>query len=150
MAQSLSKNYLHIVFSTKNREHVLTPAVQLDLHSYMATILKEKNCPAIQIGGTNDHVHMLFVLDKSVTLSDMVRETKANSSRWLKTQSPDLQHFLWQGGFGAFSVSQSDVSSVSNYIRNQEKHHQKLSFQDELRTLLNRYEIDFDEAYIWD
>ena len=150
MPQSLSKNYIHLVFSTQDRRPFLTHATRPDLFAYTTNMMKNMNCPVFQIGGVEDHIHILFSLDKNIALSKLVNDLKTNSSKWLKTKSDNLIDFAWQHGYGAFSVSQSDIESVKEYVQNQTKHHEKMSFQDELRTLLKRYEIEFDEKYLWD
>jgi REP element-mobilizing transposase RayT len=150
MPQSLAKNYIHLVFSTQDRRPFLTHATRPDLFAYITNLMKNMNCAVFQVGGVEDHIHVLFSLDKNIALSKFVNDLKTNSSKWLKTKSDNLIDFAWQRGYGAFSVSQSDLESVKEYIQNQVKHHEKMSFQDELRTLLQRYEIEFDEQYLWD
>jgi REP element-mobilizing transposase RayT len=150
MAQSLAKNYIHLVFSTQDRRPFLTHATRPDLFAYITNLMKNMNCAVFQVGGVEDHIHVLFSLDKNIALSKFVNDLKTNSSKWLKTKSDNLIDFAWQRGYGAFSVSQSDLESVKEYIQNQVKHHEKMSFQDELRTLLKRYKVDFDEKYLWD
>jgi putative transposase len=102
----------------------------------------------IEIGGTSDHVHLLARLSPTLAISDVLRHTKANSSRWINETFHDEESFGWQRGFGAFSVSGSNVDAVRKYIRNQEEHHKVLTFQDEFRALLVRHEVDFDEQYL--
>jgi REP element-mobilizing transposase RayT len=150
MPQSLAKNLIHLVFSTKNRERLITDSVRSDLHAYMATVLKNMDCPAILINSVDDHVHLLFLLHRTVALSTAVGDLKATSSKWIKTQSPEFRNFSWQAGFGAFSVSQSNVPSVRRYIENQAEHHRKVSFQDELRSFLEKHDVAYDERYLWD
>ena len=150
MPQSFTKTYIHLVFSTKDRRPFLTHGTRNDLYAYTANLLKNLESPAIQIGGIEDHIHVLLSLGRNTSVSKLVNDLKSNSSKWLKTKSTDLADFAWQRGYGAFSVSQSDVAAVTDYIQHQQKHHEKMSFQDELRTLLQRYEIDYDEKYMWD
>ncbi len=150
MPQSLSRILIHLVFSTKNREPILTSAVMAELHPYLAGTLDNIQCPSLQVGGVGDHVHMLFGLSRTRTIAEVVEALKTSSSKWLKGKAPDLTNFHWQSGYGAFSVSQSDAETVVAYIRNQEQHHQKMSFQDEYRRLLERYQIACDEKYVWD
>lgn len=150
MPQSLSRILIHLVFSTKNRERVLSPGIQSELHPYLAGILDNIQCPSLQVGGVEDHVHMLFGLSRTRTMADVVETVKTSSSKWIKTKDAGSADFRWQSGYGAFSVSQSDADAVISYIRNQARHHQKMTFQDEYRRLLERYQVAFDERYMWD
>ena len=149
MPQSLAKILVHIVFSTKFRTPVLNADVGRELHAYLAGILKQCNSPAIRIGGTADHVHILCNLSRTLALANVVEEIKTGSSKWLKTKGPEFRTFHWQNGYGAFSVSQSAVDAVVRYIDNQEDHRRQ-SFQDEYRALLERYQVAYDERYVWD
>ena len=151
MSQSLAKNLIHLIFSTKNRESLLNESLRPDLHAYMVTVLKNLECPVLIINSVNDHVHILFLLHRTVTLCSVVGYIKSTSSRWLKTQSDGvLAGFAWQAGYGAFSVSESNVATVKTYIANQEVHHRKTSFQDELRSFLAKHGVKYDEHYLWD
>lgn len=149
MSQSLVKNLLHLVFSTKHRSLWIPPAVRDGLYAYQAGIFKEWESPAIVIGGGEDHVHVLFALSKNHALIKIVEEVKKGSSKWMKTETGNVD-FYWQNGYAAFSVSQSNVEVVKQYIQNQEEHHRKMTFQDELRALLERHQVAFDERYVWD
>jgi putative transposase len=148
--QSLSRILIHLVFSTKNRACVFTPAIQTELHPYLAGILDNIECPSLQVGGIEDHVHLLFGLSRTRDIANVVETVKTSSSKWIKTKGTEFADFHWQSGYGAFSVSQSDAGKVVAYIRNQMRHHQKMTFQDEYRQLLERYHIVFDEKYVWD
>ncbi len=150
MSQSLAKNLIHLIYSTKDRRAVLDDAVGEELHRYSAGILTDLNSPALFIGSVADHVHVLFNLHRTKALADVVMEVKRGSSKWLKTKGGHLADFAWQNGYGAFSVSQSSVPQVRDYILGQASHHKQTSFQDELRAFLRRYEIEFDEQYVWD
>lgn len=150
MPQSLSRVLIHLVFSTKNRERILTPAIQSELHPYLAGILDNIDCPSLQVGGVEDHVHLFFGLSRTRTMSEVVETVKTSSSKWIKTKGPQFAGFHWQSGYGVFSVSQSDADTVVAYIRNQEHHHRKMTFQDEYRRLLEKYRVTFDEKYVWD
>ena len=151
MPQSLSKLYVHLVFSTKGRTQTLPKQHLAEVHAYMAEILNNHGCPAIQVGGTADHVHILFLLGKQVNLSDIVRTVKSSTSRWINEKNGSLLHrFYWQDGYGAFSVSNSHVDAVVAYIKGQEEHHRKASFQDEFRRLCELYDAGLDERYAWD
>ena len=148
MPQSLSKILVHLIFSTKHREPTINDAVRSPLHAYLVGILDNLNCPSLQTGGTNDHVHILFALGRTITVSDVVEEVKKGSSKWMKTQ--DVPTFTWQAGYGAFSVGESQAATVVRYIQRQEEHHRHLSFQDEFRRFLEKYHVAFDERYVWD
>lgn len=151
MAQSLSQVYLHIVFSTKHRQNLLADeTVRKEMHAYLAAILKAYDSPALLVGGIADHVHLLCVLSRKETIARIVGEAKRGSSKWIKTKGPGYARFQWQNRYGAFSVSYSQVATVRDYIARQEQHHQKMTFQDELRALLVKHKIEFDEQYVWD
>ena len=150
MAQSLARNLIHLIYSTKHREPLLIPAIHPKLFAYQAGVLRECDSPAIVIGGDVDHIHALFILSKNRTLCDVIESVKKTSSKWIKTQGSSFAGFHWQNGYGAFSVSQSQVSRVRQYIVNQQTHHRAMTFQDEFRLFLKRYGIEHDELYVWD
>jgi putative transposase len=150
MPQSLSNLLTHVIFSTKNREPLLSESIRSELHAYMSGILNNINCPSIQVGGIEDHVHVFFRLSRTATVAEVLETLKTSSSKWIKTRGCAFSNFHWQTGYGAFSISQSDAEAVIAYIRNQPEHHRKISFQDEYRRFLDRYEIPFDERYVWD
>jgi len=149
--QSLAKILVHTVFSTKDRRPILRDKPLRDeLHRYLGGALAHLGCQPVIVGGVADHVHLLCALSRTCEPSAMVKEVKRGSSIWLKTKSPGLADFGWQNGYGMFSLGFSQLDSVRSYIARQEEHHQKVSFQDEFRRLLRRYEIAFDERYVWD
>lgn len=151
MSQSLVKNLVHLVYSTKHRKPWLPDDVRDRLFAYQAGIFKRWESPAVVIGGVEDHVHALFLLSKNYALKKIVEEVKKGSSKWMKTDEGSRnKNFLWQRGYAAFSVSQSNVEEVRKYIENQAEHHRRMSFQDELRLLFQRHGIEFDERYVWD
>jgi REP element-mobilizing transposase RayT len=150
MAQSFASILVHLIYSTKNREPWLTPALNPELYAYQAAVLKEMGCPALVINDTADHVHTLFRLGRTVALCDVVEEVKKSSSRWLKTKGPALAGFAWQAGYGAFSLGESSVPAARRYIEGQKEHHRKRTFQDEFRAFLAKYRIEYDERYVWD
>src|SRR5258706_6795478 len=150
MPQSLSRILIHLVFSTKNRVGILNPKIQAELHPYLAGVLNGIDCPSLQVGGVEDHVHLLFGLSRTRTVAQVVETVKTSSSKWIKTKGPALAQFHWQAGYGAFSVSQSNANAVIGYIQNQAEHHRKVTFQDEYRKFLRRYQIAYDEKYVWD
>ena len=151
MPQSLSAVYVHLVFSTKERRPFLRDkAVRDSLHAYMGGVSKTLECPPLIVGGVEDHVHLLCRFGRTITQAEWVKELKRVSNGWLKEQGGDYADFEWQGGYADFSVSQSNLEQVKHYIASQEEHHRKMTFQDELRTLLHKHEIEFDERYVWD
>jgi putative transposase len=150
MPQSLAKNLIHLVFSTKHREPLLSDAVRPALHAYLASVFKNLQSPVLALNSVPDHVHILFSLHRTVALSTAVEDAKKSSSKWLKTQSPDLAALAWQAGYGAFSVSESAVETVTHYIAIQAEHHRKVTFQDEFRAFLAKHKLDYDERYLWE
>jgi REP element-mobilizing transposase RayT len=145
MPQSLAFLLAHLIFSTKDRAPLLTANVRADLHSYLATIARNADCECYRVGGVADHVHIAVRLSRTITLAKLIQDLKTSSSHWLKTQSPALQHFSWQKGYGAFSVSPADLEPLRHYIDSQEDHHRKRTYQEEYRTFLVKYGVDFDE-----
>ena len=157
MGQSLVKNYLHIVFSTKHRQSLIFPTIEPELHSYLGGILNNLECNPIKIGGYTDHIHVLCLLSKKIALMKLLEEMKSHSSKWIKTKDERLKNFYWQDaclagrqGYGAFSVNPSEVDVVIAYIENQHEHHKNKTFQDEYRAFLKKYNVDYDERYVWD
>lgn len=150
MSQSLSKILVHLIYSTKHRDPVLTAEVQPKLWEYQAGIFKNLGSPAIEIGGTADHVHALFEMSRTRELCDVIEDVKKGSSRWIKTQGATFHDFHWQGGYGAFSVSPIHAAIVRRYILDQESRHRELTFQDEFRKFLKDYDVPYDERYVWD
>jgi REP element-mobilizing transposase RayT len=150
MAQSLARLHLHLIFSTKNRERVITDGIRESLHAYMATVLQNFGCPPVLINSVEDHVHVLFELSRTVAVSSAVEDVKKASSKWIKTQGEQFAGFAWQAGYGVFAVSESNVPVVREYIANQQEHHRRKSFQEEYRAFLERHQIAFDERYVWD
>lgn len=150
MSQSLVKNLVHLVYSTKHREPWIPKEHREALWAYQAGIFKAMESPALIIGGVEDHVHALFALSKNQALAKVVEEVKKGSSKWMKSDGPRLKQFSWQAGYAAFSVSQSNVEAVAKYIGDQERHHRKMTFRDELRALFTRHAVEFDERYVWD
>lgn len=151
MPQSLRQIYVHLVFSTKHREpFLLDPAIREETHAYLVGACRNWNCPSLQVGGVADHVHVLCRLSRSVTISDLVRELKRGSSKWLKERWPQFSSFYWQNGYGAFSISPGHVEALCGYIANQERHHQNESFQEEFLRLLKLHSLEYDTRYVWD
>jgi putative transposase len=150
MPQSFARIQVHLVFSTKHREPTLNDGVRGSLHAYMAVVLQNMNCPAVLINSVADHIHILFELGRTRSVSEVVEDVKKASSKWLKTQGTELAGFAWQSGYGAFAVSESNVTDVREYIEQQREHHRHKSFQEEYRALLKRHRMTFDETYVWD
>ncbi|EKD28796.1 MAG: transposase [uncultured bacterium] len=150
MGQSLVKNYIHIVFSTKNRDPLIHPSYEEELHSYLGGICKNLECHPIKIGGYIDHIHMLCMLSKKIALMKLLEEVKSHSSKWMKSKDESLKNFYWQDGYGAFSVNPTEVDTVNTYISNQHEHHSKKTFQDEYRLFLKKYQVEYNELYVWD
>lgn len=150
MGQSLVKNYVHIVFSTKYRQPLITEEIEKELYNYMLEICRRLNCDPIIIGGFTDHIHILCKLSTRIPLMKLLEEVKAHSSKWIKTKGIEFANFYWQNGYGAFSVTPSDMDRLINYIKNQKQHHSKSTFQNEYRLILKKYDMPYDERYVWD
>lgn len=150
MPQSLVKNYIHIVFSTKNRQPFIDKSIKDELHAYLGGACKELGCPVLAVGGVEDHVHILCLLSKNIALSELVGKVKANSSKWIKTKGEQYANFYWQNGYGGFSVNPTETEVVIKYIQNQEEHHKKRTFKEEYRLFLKKYQVEYDERYVWD
>jgi REP element-mobilizing transposase RayT len=150
MPQSLSKVYVHIVFSTKNRYPFIDKSIETDLWEYLGGICRELECNPIQIGGHNDHIHVCCLLSKKITQIHLLEEVKKSSSKWMKTKGFRYQKFYWQDGYGIFSINPSEIEIVVDYIKNQEEHHRKRTFQEELLAFLKKYNVEYDERYLWD
>jgi putative transposase len=138
-----------VIFSTKDRHPTITPKIEPELYAYMGGTAKNMDSPCIAIGGTNNHVHLLISQSKTVALSRLMEEVKKSSSKWIKTKSPTLRTFGWQDGYGAFSVGESQVEALQHYIAGQMERHKKLTFEQELVALLKKYNVQYDERYIW-
>ena len=150
MAQSLVKNYVHIVFSTKNREKVIHPPHEKELHSYIVGICSSAESHAVIVGGYTDHIHILCNLSRKIALMTLIQKIKANSSRWFKTLDVKYADFKWQNGYGSFSVNPHEIDLVIKYIQNQHQHHQNQSFKEEYVAFLKKYDMEFDERYVWE
>ena len=150
MGQSLVKNYVHIIFSTKHREPLILPQIEDELYKYLGGICKQMECTSIRIGGYLDHVHILCMLSKKIALMKLLEEMKSHSSKWMKSKGTMFKNFYWQNGYGAVSVNPAQVDRVITYIENQKEHHKKKTFQNEYKAFLTRYQVEYDERYIWD
>lgn len=150
MPQSLARIPIHLIYSTKHREPLISDSVRDSLHRYQAWILTNLGCVPILINSVEDHIHALFELSRTVTIATVAEEVKKSSSKWMKSQGEEFAEFAWQAGYGAFGVSVSNVDRVRRYIENQREHHRDVSFQEEFRGFLKRHGIAFDERYVWD
>jgi putative transposase len=151
MPQSLAKLWVHLAFATKDRYPFLSDkSLRTETHAYLATVLRSHQCATIIVGGAEDHVYALFALSRNYSVSQVVKEIKRTSSTWIKEKSANQKKFHWQSGYGAFSVSQSQLGQVVSYIERQEEHHRHVTFQDEYRAFLKKYCVDYDERYVWD
>lgn len=142
--------HLHIVFSTKDRVPLIDPEWQARMYSYAGGIARANKCTLLAAGGMPDHVHFLVQQHPTLSTSDLLRLIKANTSGWVHRTFPSAGDFAWQRGFGAFSVSLSNISRVRRYIDNQAEHHKRMTFQEEFIALLQRHEIEYDPRYLWD
>jgi REP element-mobilizing transposase RayT len=150
MAQSLAKLLVHLIYSTKHRAKLLPHEPYKELHAFCGGVLKNHKCHLIEMNNVADHVHLLFDLHRTEALSDIVRELKASSSKWLKDQSPAYRSFEWQDGFGAFSLGMSQKLGAIAYLQSQQEKHAVISYEDEFRGFLDAYEVVYDERYVWD
>jgi putative transposase len=150
MPQSFSSLHSHIIFSTKHRERWIDPEMKPRLFAYLGGIVKDKGCVLSAAGGMPDHVHLLVSLSREVSVADLLRVVKANSSRWIHETYPQMGAFAWQEGYGVFSVSYSNIDNVKNYLANQEEHHRHRTFQEEFTAFLEKHHIPYDECYVFD
>ena len=150
MPQSLAKVYIHIVFSTKNRQPWITDEIRHRLYAYLGKVCTDQKFPLHQIGGMEDHLHLLVELPRTITIAKIVELVKSHSSRWVKQNFSTYPDFSWQSGYGVFSVDRRTFDAAKQYIANQPEHHKKRGFQEEYLELLERAEIEYDERYLWD
>ena len=150
MSQSLSKLYVQIIFHIKNSSIPIGSEIEDELYAYMASIIKDNESTPIIINGVKNHVHILCLMSKNISLADLVEKVKGQSSRWITTRDKEYKLFKWQGGYAGFSVSKSMVEKTKRYIREQKEHHKKKSYRDELIEFLKLYDVDYDLRYIWE
>ncbi len=150
MPQSLACIPIHFVWSTKDRRPFIKSEIEKELFSYMASIFREYESPALTINGTENHVHILSMLARKITVAKLVEEVKKGSSKWIKTKGVDYQNFYWQNGYAALGIGQTNIESLKRYIANQKEHHRKKTFQQEYIDFLKKYNIEYDERYVWD
>lgn len=140
----------HIVFSTKQRLPLISADLQDELYRYIGGIIRGEGGTLLEIGGTADHIHILAKLKPSKSISEMLNRIKANSSKWANEEKMEIRKFGWQEGYSAFTVSESKVHAVKEYIRNQEQHHRQQDYKQEIEALLERHGVNYDEQYLWD
>lgn len=148
MAQSLCKIYLHIIFHVKTVSPQIANVHLERVHSYIGQLVNNTGCKVIRIGGIGDHVHIVCILARNENVAHLVEEVKRNSSRWIKTLAPTYEHFAWQNGYAVFSISQSQINKVIDYVANQAEHHKKQSFREEYLAFLQLYKIEYDDKYV--
>jgi REP element-mobilizing transposase RayT len=143
-------SYHHCVFSTKERHHLLTPALRQRLWPFLGGIARQNKMKAIEIGGIEDHVHILLSTPSTVSIAKALQLIKGGSSKWVHETFPEHRLFAWQEKYGAFNVSVSQCDTIIAYIKNQQEHHRKMTFQDEFLALLKKHRIEYDPTYLWD
>ena len=149
MSQSLSKLYVHAIFHVKYNEGLIQPENEKELYAYMGGTIKISKSIPIIINGTENHVHVLCIMSKNISLASLLEDIKTNSSRWIKTLGPHYREFAWQGGYAGYSVSQSKVETVKKYIQNQKEHHKTQSFKEEYIQFLKENEVEYNDDYLW-
>ena len=150
MANTYTQIYLHIVFSVKGRENLIKKKWKEELYKYICGIVNGKEQKVYAIGGVGDHIHILVSIKPNIALSDLIRDIKANSSKWINEKGFVLGKFQWQEGFGAFSYAQSQLDAVIAYINNQEQHHLVKTFKDEYLELLQKFNVEYNEKYLFE
>ena len=150
MPQSLSKVYVHIIFSTKNRQNLIDDRIENSLYEYLGGICKGLECNPVKVGGYKNHVHLLCLLSRNVAQMKLLEEIKKQSSKWIKTKGRAYSNFYWQDGYGIFSINHTETDKVIDYIQLQQEHHKHKSFHDEFIAFLKKYQVEYDERYIWD
>jgi len=150
MGQSLVKNYVHLIFSTKQRAPLIHHPIDKELYSYLGGICNRLECQVVVVGGYKDHVHIFCMLSKKIPMVKLIEELKSHSSKWIKTKGEAYKNFYWQNGYAAFSVNPSEIDRVISYITNQHEHHRSKTYKDEYRAFLKKYNVEFDERFVWD
>ncbi len=148
MPQSLSKVYLHIIFSTKKRVPLIHESVRTELQAYLVDGASRIGSFVTELYANSDHVHLLCTLPRVLSIAQFIQKIKSSSSSWLKTKG--IRDFYWQDGYAVFSVSASKVEAVKHYIHNQPEHHKKQTYKDELREFFKKYDVEFSESFVWD
>jgi REP element-mobilizing transposase RayT len=150
MGQSLAQNYIHIIFSVKNRKPLIHESIEQELFQYIGGLCKNLESTPLEVGGYKNHIHILCTLSKKLPLATLIQKVKSRSSKWIKPKGPEYKNFYWQNGYGAFSISSSKVESVRSYIKKQKEHHRNMSFEEEYKDMLKENNVEFDARYIWD
>jgi len=150
MSHTATNLLVHLIFSTKQRRGLIIAEIESDLHAYLGGIVRETGGVALAINGMPDHVHLLVRQPASRSVAEIVRLAKTNSSRWVHERRPRRRDFAWQTGYGAFTVSESGVAAVRDYIARQREHHKRISFQEEFLAFLRKNKIQVDERFLWD
>jgi REP element-mobilizing transposase RayT len=150
MASTLTNLLVHVVFSTKGREPIITNRYRSRLHAYIGGIIRSVDAQSLSIGGMPDHFHLAMKIRSNQALSEFVRKIKANSSKWINENQFCKKKFFWQNGYGGFSVSASQINKVRNYIENQADHHKSKTFKEELIEILDKHSVNYDPKYLWD
>ena len=150
MANTFSQIYIQTVFAVSNRMSLITPVFQKDLYKYISGIVKNQKQKLISINGMPDHVHILIGLRPSMALADLVQEIKSDSTNFINRNKWVHGRFSWQEGYGAFSYGHSQLNTIIRYIQNQEKHHNRRSFKSEYLSLLRKFDIAFEEKYVFE
>ncbi|MGB7837811.1 MAG: transposase [Terrimicrobiaceae bacterium] len=150
MAQSLSKVVIHVIFSTKDHYPWLDANVRPRMHAYLATICRDAGAEVFRIGGVADHVHVVTTLPRTLSQADMLEGITKKSSKWIKSLGSEYRRFYWQRGYGAFSVSPSQLDALLRYVETQEEHHRSRTFQEEYREFLRKHGVEYDERYVWE
>jgi putative transposase len=148
MSHTYISNFIHCVFSTKERRKIIAPEIKERLWFYMGGIARKHKAKIIAIGGTEDHVHLLLSMPTTLSVAKIIQLIKSGSSKWIHDTFPSFRHFEWQEGFGVFTVSYEDINSTTDYINNQERHHKKETFDEEYIAFLKEAGIDYDERYV--
>jgi REP-associated tyrosine transposase len=150
MPTSYSRILIHIIFSTKNRENCIATGIVQELHAYVGGICRKLKSPALAVGGTENHLHAIVSLARSMAVSELAQKVKSGSSRWMKTKAPRCAGFAWQAGYGAFSIGQSQLDHAVGYIAGQREHHKRTTFKEEFLAFLEKYNVDYDPRWLWD
>ncbi len=150
MSDAYTSCHIHYVFSTKERRPLITPDLRERLWAYIGGVARENGMCAVAVGGQADHTHILTRLPATLSIAHGIQLLKAGSSKWVHETYPQLRHFAWQAGYGAFSLSKTSLPNAVEYIKQQEEHHRKHTFQEEFLAFLKRYDVDYDERYIWE
>lgn len=149
MSQSISKLYVHIIYHIKNHLCYIRKEDETELYAYIGGLIKISKSIPILINGTEDHIHILCIMSRNISLAKLLEDIKAISSKWIKTKGNHYRYFEWQGGYAGYSVSQSRVEIVKGYIENQKEHHKKQTFKEEYIQFLKENKVEYNDKYLW-